>query len=164
MTLFRDTFRVESARHPTWDYSLPGWYFVTICTRAHRCYFGRIREFRMIPSEVGLTATREWLQIPSHYSNVRLGEFIVMPNHLHGIVVIERRAAQPEKFPTLGTIIGCYKAGVTRWARENVYLDFGWQGRFYDHIIRGSRSLAAIREYIIANPENWFRDEFYSAL
>ncbi len=163
MTLFRDTFRVETARHPTWDYSFPGMYFVTICTEAHRCHFGRIRGFEMHVSEIGSVATTEWLRIPSHYSHIRLDEFVVMPNHLHGIVVIENRSVDQEKFPSLGTIIACYKAGVTRWARANVYLGFAWQSRFYDHIIRGDRSLAAIRDYITANPENWLRDEFYRA-
>lgn len=161
MTLYHDRFRVESARHPAWDYHRPGWYFVTICTRGHRCDFGRIRSREMFFSELGLTAQREWLQIPAHYERVALDAFVVMPNHLHGIVVLQKDSAGPLQPPSLGSIVGCYKAGVSRWARANVHLGFAWQARFYDRIIRGDSSLAAMREYIAANPENWFHDEFY---
>jgi REP element-mobilizing transposase RayT len=163
MPLFRDVYRIESARHPTWDYSLPGMYFVTIRTSEHRCHFGRIRGIEMKVSEIGKAAIQEWRQIPSHHRNVQLDEFIVMPNHVHGVVTIRDRSVDQQRFSSLGTIVGCYKAGVTRWAHEHAHLGFGWQARFYDHIIRGDRSLAAVREYISANPENWFHDEFYRA-
>lgn len=103
------------------------------------------------------------MNIPKHYRHLRLDDFTVMPNHLHGIIVIENYPASSQSSPSLGTIVGCYKAGVTRWARQNTYLGFAWQPRFYDHIIQGDKSLAAIREYITANPENWFHDEFYRA-
>lgn len=33
-----------------------------------------------------------------------------------------------------------------------------WQRSFHDHIIRNERSLNAIREYIVTNPDNWGQD------
>ncbi len=32
MTLFRNKYRIESARYPNWDYRNNGAYFITICT------------------------------------------------------------------------------------------------------------------------------------
>jgi len=33
-----------------------------------------------------------------------------------------------------------------------------WQAGFYDHILRGEKVIAAVREYIRNNPENWGED------
>jgi REP element-mobilizing transposase RayT len=180
MTLFRDTYRVESARKPHWDYTLPGWYFVTICTRNRRIHFGRIIGGSMNLSTVGAYAAACWQEIPSHHPDVTLDEFIVMPNHVHGIVVI----GGPERLPelrrrekikrtqalssvhpaagSLGAIVGSFKAAVTYWCRSHNQ-EFAWQARFHDRIIRGKNSLQAVRQYIRDNPMNWERDTLYVA-
>ena len=51
-----------------------------------------------------------------------------------------------------------YKAAVTRWGRNNGFDAFGWQARFYDHIIRSERAFQAIRAYIHNNPLKWELD------
>lgn len=59
--------------------------------------------------------------------------------------------------PTLGTVIGSYKSGVTRRIRE-VYQQPELrllQGRYHDHIIRSEVDLNRIREYILTNPARW---------
>ncbi|MDT8442093.1 MAG: hypothetical protein RQ723_10575 [Desulfuromonadales bacterium] len=47
MTQFQGRYQVESTRLPGWDYALPGYYFVTLCTRDRACFFG---EFGMTRS------------------------------------------------------------------------------------------------------------------
>ena len=42
-------------------------------------------------------------------------------------------------------------------------MEFEWQPRFHDRIIRGENSLKAVREYIRNNPTNWRKDTFYVA-
>jgi len=42
MTLFQNKYRVEPARLTGYDYSTPGWYFITICTKNRVQYFGDI--------------------------------------------------------------------------------------------------------------------------
>jgi putative transposase len=42
MTLFQNKYRIEPARLPDYDYSTPGWYFITICTKNRVQYFGDI--------------------------------------------------------------------------------------------------------------------------
>jgi putative transposase len=57
----------------------------------------------------------------------------------------------------LSSIIRGYKVGVTKHARTN-NLDFFWQPRFHDRIIRNENELSGIRQYIKNNPKNWELD------
>jgi putative transposase len=86
--LFRNKFRVESARLKEWDYSTPWWYYVTINTIYHICFLGEIKNGKMVLNPAGEIVTNEWLNTPNIRKNVELDYFIVMPNHLHGIVII----------------------------------------------------------------------------
>ena len=70
------------------DYSLPGWYYVTICTNDREHFFGRITEGKMKLSEIGKHAQKLWIETPNHSPQVALDEFVIMPNHIHGIVII----------------------------------------------------------------------------
>jgi len=180
MTLFRKKYRVESARKKDWDYSLPGRYFVTICTKNKRQYFGRMIQEIMDLSLVGKYAAKCWEEIPTHHTNVGIDDFIVMPNHIHGIIVISgperlpklrmrgeirRIPALSEIHPTagsLGAVVGSFKSAVTYWCKTESR-DFAWHSRFHDRIIRGKNSLKAVREYIRDNPRNWHKDTLFVA-
>ena len=59
---------------------------------------------------------------------------------------------------SLGAIIGQVKSICTKRIRASGFPDFGWQPRFYDHIIRSEESLQAIRQYIRENPAKWGTD------
>ncbi|WP_026082599.1 transposase [Mastigocladopsis repens] len=65
----------------------------------------------------------------------------------------------PLKRGSLSVIINAYKSSVTRWCHKNGHDHFGWQTRFYDHIIRADGSLDQIREYIFHNPAKWELDK-----
>ncbi len=78
----------RSLRLKYYDYSEPGAYFITICTRHHQCIFGEIVEGEMILNTYGKIAQKCWLDIPKHFPNVELDEFVIMPNHIHGIIII----------------------------------------------------------------------------
>ncbi|OUC13344.1 MAG: hypothetical protein B0A82_17815 [Alkalinema sp. CACIAM 70d] len=88
MTLYRNQYRVESARHPTWDYSNPGAYFITICTRDRRHFFGRVIQGKMHLSPIGQIIAEEWQRVGELRPNIRLDEWIIMPNHFHAIIII----------------------------------------------------------------------------
>ncbi|MCG2686273.1 transposase [Candidatus Parcubacteria bacterium] len=164
---FAGKHRIETTRLKGWDYSEPGYYFVTICTRDRVCCLGDIVDGKMRLSEIGEIAHQYWLKIPNHFGNVVLDEFVVMPSHVHGIIVINesdcRDGACPVSTdgiatrPNLGNIVGSFKSAVTRWCHENDR-PFAWQSRFYDHIIRNEKSLNQTRQYIDDNPENWETD------
>ena len=85
---FLNKYRIESARLKNWDYSSPGYYFITICTKNREFYFGDVKNNKMILSPMGKIAYDYWLKIPEHFPHVASDEFIVMPNHVHGILKI----------------------------------------------------------------------------
>lgn len=88
MTKFNKTFRIETTRLKEWDYSNPWWYYVTINTKDHQEYFGKVENEKMILNELGKIADRNWGEIPLHFINIEIDYYIVMPNHIHGILII----------------------------------------------------------------------------
>lgn len=60
----------------------------------------------------------------------------------------------------LSHIVGRFKAAVTRFAHQN-NIDFAWQTRFHDRVVRGGNELNSIAEYIENNIVNWQNDELF---
>jgi len=88
MSKFKDKFRVESTRLIDWDYTTAWWYYVTICTKNHQCFFGEIKKNEGVLSEIGKIIKEEWLKTKLVRANIDLDEFVIMPNHIHGIIII----------------------------------------------------------------------------
>jgi REP element-mobilizing transposase RayT len=145
MAKYKDTYRIESARLKEWDYSNPWWYYITVNTKNHISYFGKIEKEKSVLNEIGKVAEKYWKEIPNHFSNIELDYYVIMPNHIHGVIIInqtvETRHASSlhHKHITLSDIIGSFKSAVTKFARENGYTDFSWQPRFYNRIIRNEK-------------------------
>jgi len=78
----------RSIRLLHYDYSTPGYYFVTICTYKKYYIFGEIIDGKMVLSKNGCFVEQYWSDIPEHYPNVKTDAFTVMPNHVHGILII----------------------------------------------------------------------------
>jgi len=182
MDKFKCIYRIPSARLASWDYSSPGLYFITICTRGRINSLGEIKENEMYLSLAGKIANEKWTEIPNHFSHVLLGEFVIMPNHLHGIINIEKRivetghalSLQPKEGNinpdyhyrfrnqgkgTVSAIVGSFKSAVTKQVHP-FQQNFEWQTRFHDHIIRNHDEYIKISQYILNNPANWTADKF----
>ena len=168
-THFRGKYRIDSARLTDYDYGSNGVYFVTICTRNKDCFFGDILEglngFSLIPTPIGRQAVACWLAIPEHFPFVVLDEFQIMPNHIHGLLCIDKPEYddwQPNVFgpqsKNLASIVRGYKIGVTKYATSEG-IEFGWQPRFHDRIVRNADELTRIQHYIAENPANWNRNQ-----
>jgi len=164
---FQKKYRVSSPRLPGWDYGSHGLYFVTICTKDRIPYFGEIiqssNEDRVFlkHSYIGLIAEKYWLQLPDFYTYVKLDCFVLMPDHLHAILFIDKPdkiSWEMNKFgvqkDNLAAILRGYKASVKKYANEND-IEFAWQPRYYDRVIRDQREYENIRQYIYDNPDNW---------
>ena len=78
----------KTIRLKKYNYSQPGYYFVTICVQNHNCYFGDVINGEMVLNRYGDIAEKFWEEIPKHYKDVSLDLFVTMPNHIHGIVII----------------------------------------------------------------------------
>ena len=61
----------------------------------------------------------------------------------------------------LSVIIRCLKGGVKRDATRAT-IDFSWQPRYHEHIIRDQRAYENIMNYIDNNVFNWNQDCFYA--
>ncbi len=159
-------------RLPHYDYSSDGFYFVTVCTKNRKEFFGEIKNNIMGLNEIGCLAAKFWQEIPNHFENVNLDIWQIMPNHLHGIVIIGcdnsvgtrdlafLRNETTNKFGpliknSLSSIIHGFKSSVKRWCNQNGYQNFAWQPRFHERVIRNDNELNRIREYIIYNPQKW---------
>ena len=66
----------------------------------------------------------------------------------------------PTERTALSVVIGGFKRAVTLYARRN-NINFGWQSRYHDHIIRGFNDFNRIGEYIRNNIGKWEEDCFY---
>jgi putative transposase len=120
----------KSIRLKECDYSLPGEYFITICTHNHECIFGVVADEEMRLSVSGEIIKEEWLRTAAIRSNIELDSFVVMPNHVHGIIVLNetydmhcrgtlQRAPTFERFgkPThnsISTIVRLFKSITTK--------------------------------------------------
>ena len=146
-------------------------------------------ETRLIASlratEMGKIAEKFWLEIPNHFPFVILDQYVVMPNHIHGILIFNKnddvkacdcRDAinrvstdetakiggitgnnNPMLHTNLGRVIRWFKGRVSFECRS--YIDFAWQERFHDSIIRDDNGLNNMRKYIFYNPQNWNDDD-----
>lgn len=188
--LFQNKYRVDSTRILDRDYSLPGLYFVTICTENRKIFFSRVVDKKMVLNQIGEMADKFWKEIPEHFNNVELGRHVVMPNHVHGIIKIVddydimdgkrsrdarsrvstpvpmvdfefRNKFGPLRKKSLSSIIHAYKSSVKRWCNKNNFSYFKWQPRFHEHIIKNEKTLENINDYILNNPHNWEYDRNY---
>jgi REP element-mobilizing transposase RayT len=166
VTLFRNQYRVETARFADWDYRSGGWYFITLCTKDKKCSLGSMVGGKIVLSPAGTIAEREIPFIAKHHSNSWIDTSVVMPNHVHAIFVIDglHQYSPDSKFvghhpgASLATIVGGYKSAVSRMCRLEGIPDFQWQPRFHDRILGSNAAVEAVREYIRQNPEDWQDD------
>ncbi len=182
MARYNNKFRIESARLLNWDYSQRAAYYITICTANREHFFGMVQNNEMVYSNIGTIVEQEWINTPKIRPdmNLELGEFVVMPNHFHGIIFIGNNEYNSNivrdakhgvstddiyknefgpQSKNVSSIIRGFKSAVTVQSKK-INPDFGWQPRFYDHIIRNPKSYDVISQYIIDNPKKWVDDEF----
>jgi len=168
--LFNNKYRIQTARLESWNYANEGFYFVTICTKNKEYYFGDISDSALVPTAIGRIAKEEWFKTIDLRPdmNIEFCEFVVMPNHVHGIVIIgrnefnrvslkntdEKQNLFSPQSKNLASIIRGYKIAVTMYARKN-NIEFDWQSRYHEHIIRSEKDYHTIRNYIIDNPLKW---------
>ncbi len=186
---YQGKYRIPSARLQNWNYGTDGAYFITICTKNRIHYFGKCEDSKMKLSTEGAIVQGFWHEIPKHFPFVTLGEFIVMPNHIHGVLILDKERHKVESIQdsidttpkllidktigqtrlrnqgndTVSSIIGSYKSVCTKHINKTFpALEFGWQARFWDNIIRNGQSFENVTQYIINNPLTWENDKFFN--
>ena len=176
----------RSTRLPGFDYSQPGYYFVTFCVHLRECLLADVIGDSVGLSTFGQIVRDVFDQTAVNLWNVSIDQDVVMPNHAHVIYRIHEWTQEIEtafalevsvrsqsdplapdlpirsltRKPTLGQIVAFHKYETTRRinrARNMAGTRF-WQRGFYEHIVRTQRELDAIRRYIINNPRQWALD------
>ena len=163
--------RRKRNRWDDWDYSAPGYYFITVCTLDRRCLFWAsrvgadiIRPEHPSLSRAGVLVEQGILSIPRHYSGISLEKYVIMPNHIHLILRIldtcgRMISAPTQPLPTrkpIPVVIGQMKRSVSKQFGHPI-----WQKGFYDHVIRNEADYLRIWQYIDQNPAKWREDCYY---
>ena len=151
-----DDDRFPSRKNPRlkdFDYSLPYYYFITVCTWDKECIFGTAKEL----SPWGNIARACIDEIERHFPGVRVDKSVVMPNHVHMILTPQGQN------PGIPYIVAAYKAAVSRRVHKTDPERKIRQASFHDHVIRNQADYERIWLYIDANPQNWEKDCFFEA-
>jgi REP element-mobilizing transposase RayT len=151
-----------------YDYTTPGYYFVTICIHDRLPLFGSIGGGALHPSPAGDMVRAAWHQIADLHPGIAIDIDRTMPDHVHSIVVLEddrrRTLSLPEVVHRYKSLTTKYYARAVRdrgWPRFHGKL---WQEDFFDHVVRTDPELDAVRQYIDGNVERWLlRQEAASA-
>ena len=146
-----------------YDYSLPGYYYVTI-HKEHSAPLLSVIEAGSIhqraavnPTQTGSIAIQQLLLLEKRYGYVRIDKYVIMPTHIHMILRLTD-GSLPRL--ALTDIIGAYKSLVTREV-NGVQKTPGrrlFQRSFYETVIRSEASYQSCWKYIDENPDKWDSD------
>lgn len=154
------------------DYSEPGAYFVTVCTKNKEHILSRIvaadpspvRRDALIPPRVQLLPAGKIVddlirRTETVYENVTVDAYVIMPNHFHIILHIhapKNSGGMRASRPTIHQMVRAIKTGTTRQLGYSI-----WHTSYYDHVIRGPWDYDEILQYVQNNPAKWHLDRFY---
>ena len=169
--------RRKSIRLPGFDYSQPGAYFITVCTRNRASILGDVTEGKLCLSAAGRLAQAVWEELPQHYPHVHLDAWTVMPNHVHGIAILKSDSVDHVGADSVGPVgAGLKPAPTQRHGLPEIVRAFKtfsarrinalqgtagtalWQRNYFEHVIRDEAALDRIRQYIADNPARWHED------
>jgi REP element-mobilizing transposase RayT len=143
--LFRNKYRIGSTRYHGYDYSSPGKYFITICTKNRKPYFGEVQNGKMILSDLGNYLQNEWLKTPDIRPdmNITPDEFIIMPDHFHAIIIIGENQYNTNHNIGIGGITMHGDSTIKSIQKNQYENEFGPQSKNLASIIRGLKSIVS---------------------
>ena len=177
------SFHRKQLRLPHYDYSTPGCYFITICTKDRKCILSRISVGagvldgpEITLAEYGWIAEKILLEIEHFYPWLTIDNYVIMPNHVHLLLRITDEGPSRTPAPTAGGNEGPSRtpaptaekvpAFVSTWKRR-IGREIGsniWQRGYYEHIVRDEADFQMIWKYIQDNPAKWTQDRYYMDL
>ena len=151
-------------RLPGHDYSQPGAYFITICTKDHKCILSTIVGAdayigpRVALTPIGMVVEKYIKNIPG------VGAYVIMPNHVHMILHISSNnilqgpmwASAPTN-ASVPALVRSWKTLVSKELGQSI-----WQRSYYDHVIRDEQDYLTKVQYIEENPAKWFHDDYFT--
>ena len=150
-----------------YDYNLPGYYFITICTKNRQKLLCDIVGTGLPDgpavhySQYGQIVLTRLEKMTDFYEDIKIDKYVIMPNHVHLLLCILEMPGMRSKISApsnakISRFIGTFKRFCNRDMGQNI-----WQGRSHDHIVRGEADYRKIWEYIDNNPARWAEDCFH---
>ena len=160
-------------RKPTrlkyYDYSQPGTYFITICTKDKKKVLSDIIVGQgLAPAEnrlslYGNIAKEQLESLETRYNGIKIQNYVIMPNHIHILISNYDITAGASPCPTISDVICTFKSLTTRFCKQEGFNEKHlFQSSFHDHIIRDETDYKKIWEYIDTNIIKWKQDCFYN--
>ena len=152
----------KHTRLKNYDYSLPGYYYVTIHASQGGIRFSEVRR-GILPNpaevkllEAGLVAQRQLFALQERYPYVKIDQYVIMPTHIHAIICLEG-GGSPEARPSLTDIICAYKSLTARQINQQMRTPGRkvFQTSFYETVLRNKKAYEECWKYIAGNPEKW---------
>ena len=156
----------KNMRLEGFNYSSPGTYFITICTRNRRKILcdivggGAFDAPSVHLTKIGLVVQKHIERINTCYADVRVDKYVIMPNHVHLLLTIpwdgEPQTANTPANAIIPRTISTLKTLITKEVGQTIF-----QRSDHDHIIRNEYDYEEIWNYIDSNPRKWQEDRFY---
>ncbi len=162
----------KSPRLKKYDYSRPGYYFITMCTHNKIKLLSKIvkdetEKSTVILTRAGIIVDEIINNLPERLS-IKIHKYIIMPNHVHFIMIVKnseqlvRNRQNPEHHrKAIDETVGFIKMNASKRIHREFYDGEIWQRSYHDHIIRGQLDYEKIWSYINTNPSCWKKDKFY---
>ena len=146
-----------------YDYSLAGYYFLTLCVFKRKELFGKINNAKMKLNKFGIIIKHHLELLENLYEYIEVDYSVIMPDHIHLILInIENKESRSRNKMIISKIIQQFKSSCTKDIRKILKSRQKiWQKSFYDRIVRNERELYLIRKYIVENPLKWEYEKNY---
>ena len=154
-------------KHPRlkeYDYSLPGYYYVTVHTKDGSPRLSSVGR-GLAPAasaSIRLTAagkivTDQLLALESRFPGVRIDKYVIMPTHIHAIIQL---SPSPDSHPTLMDVLRVFKSLATRECNRVLGASGNslFQSSFYETVLRSEKAYQEAWRYIEENPAKWVLD------
>ena len=168
--LYGEKYRIPTNRLQSEGYDV-GFYHVVVCTQNKKCYLGHIDHEQMFYSVMGQFAKECIEGLSKYYPYAEVLCFQVMPNHIHLLLRLSdaflpvetvlhtvSQDTVPPRRSRLSIVIAGMKRAITMFGKRN-NIDFCWQSRFYDTIIRSTMQYSETNYYIQNNVMHWYEDK-----
>lgn len=165
-------------RLPEYEYSTPGAYFVTVCTKERTPILGTIvgaddhtGPYPQSSNAGNLTVGAD--DHIGHYTQLSnigqlvkkytesipgIDRYVIMPDHVHMILLVSANSPVDgpmwSSAPTgrnIATTVRSWKTLITKELGESI-----WQRSYYEHVIRNETDYWEIVKYIEQNPAKWY--------
>ena len=155
---------LQKRKHPrlkNYDYSLPGYYYVTIHIEKDDVLsaVGRGLAPAVHLTKAGKIAEQQLFALQSRYSYVRIDKYVIMPTHIHAIICL---VGEKENTPraSLTDIICAYKSLTTRISNQQLSTPGKkrFQTSFYEAVLRNEAAYRECWKYIAEDPKKWILD------